>query len=56
MCCYFHLDFRAAPSKLGFIHASSHKMNRPFPVFSQVLWYWDTARVKSGSVVSDHDR
>ena len=56
MCDYFHLDLRAAPSKLDFIHARSHKMNPLSPVFSQVLWYGDTARVKSSSFVSDHNQ
>src|ERR1700679_2071459 len=56
MASHSHADFCAISSKLDFIHTRSHKMNPPFPVFSQVLGYWDTARVKSGFLVSDHDR
>ena len=56
MCGYSHVDFRAILSKLDFIHVRGHKMNPPCPVFSQVFWDEDTARVKSVSFVSNHDR
>jgi len=51
-----HVDFRAIPSKLNFIHTGGHKINSPTDVLSHVLRYRHFARIKSVSLIPNQDR
>ena len=56
MRSHAHVDFRAIPSKLNFIHAGGHKINSPTDVLSHVLRYRHFARIKSVSLIPNQDR
>ena len=56
MRSHAHVDFRAIPAKLNFIHAGGHKINSPAGVLSHVLRYWHFARMKSVSLIPNQDR
>jgi hypothetical protein len=53
---YAHVDFRAIPPKLNFIHARGHKMNSPSAVFPQILRYRHIIRIKSVTLIPNQDR
>jgi hypothetical protein len=56
MRSHAHVDFRAIPAKLNFIHTGGHKIYSPTGVLSHVLRYWHFGQNKSVSLIPNQDR